>query len=55
MLEPSLAFSAINQVPGPGTYAPEKSMQLYKEKKGFSMASKNEEKPSRGTPGPGTY
>jgi len=42
MYETSRAFSAVDQVPGPGTYAPESAMKTYKEKKGFSMASKYE-------------
>jgi hypothetical protein len=41
MLEREGAFSSIAQIPGPGAYQPEKSMSLYKDKKGFSMALKH--------------
>ena len=36
----SSALQSFNQVPGPGTYAPELSMKGYDKKKGYTMASK---------------
>ncbi len=55
LLEHEGAFSGLNQIPGPGTYAPEKSMKGYEAKRGFSMASKYDVKQNMATPGPGTY
>ena len=37
----SSALQSFNQVPGPGTYAPELSMKGFDKKKGYTMAAKN--------------
>ncbi len=55
MNDSGAAFIGINSVPGPGAYAPEKSMKGYEAKRGYSMAQKYEFKPALNAPGPGTY
>jgi hypothetical protein len=49
------AFLSLNQIPGPGTYAPELSMKGYKDKAGFTMQRKYKEIPLTLNPGPGSY
>lgn len=49
------AFLSLNQIPGPGTYAPELSMKSYKDKAGYTMQRRYNERPFTANPGPGSY
>ena len=51
----SSALQSFNQVPGPGTYAPELSMKGYDKNKGYTMAQKTLLTNKQHIPGPGSY